>query len=132
VAVNVTLSPVVIVDAETTNESMVGPTEVGENVMAVDIACPCTAIVPKAGFDVYPVTEPTVNETVPFGSENTIVLAVDVLVFPANATDHEVPGGSPASANVTSYSGGGATVNVIDVLTPAPFTVTDPDGGEAM
>jgi hypothetical protein len=32
----------------------------------------------------------------------------------------------------TSYVGGGTAMKVIDVLTPPPLTVTEPDEGEAV
>jgi len=78
------------------------------------------------------VTGPTAYEYVPSASEKMIVLVVDVRVVPPRATDHEVPVGSPVSVKLTSYVGGGTAVNVIDTLAPPPFTVTDPDEGEAV
>jgi len=69
---------------------------------------------------------------VPFASENVIVLIVEVRVVPLKVTDHDVPVGSPVSVKLTSYLAGGTAVKVIDRLTLAPLTVTDPDAGEAM
>jgi len=56
----------------------------------------------------------------------------DVRGTPSRVTDHDVPIGSPVSMKLTGYVGGGTAVNVTGVLTSAPFTVTDPEEGEAV
>jgi len=70
-----------------------------------------------------------VYANVPFASENAIVLVIDAWVVSLRVTDHEVPGGSPASANVTTYV---TAVKEMATFRGAPFTGTDPEEGEAM
>ena len=57
--------------------------------------------VPDDGVDVYPLTDPTVYEYVPFGAENVMLLVVDESFVPLKITDHDVPGGKPDSSNNT-------------------------------
>ena len=54
---------------------------------------------------------------------------VEVLVELPRVTDHDVPEASPDSVNVTVYL---FCVNVTATFTLLPFTVTDPDAGEAV
>ena len=70
------------------------------------------------------------NEYVPLGSVNEIVLLLDVSVLLFNVTDQEVPDGNPDSANVTEYVFTDTGVNVIASFTLAPFTVTVPEDGD--
>jgi hypothetical protein len=63
---------------------------------------------------------------------NVIELPLESAVDPFSVTDHDVPEGRPVSVNVTEYSPAGIGVNVIARVTPAPFTGTSPEDGEAV
>jgi hypothetical protein len=80
--VRVTLEPRTNADAEAENELTVGGAGTTEKATVCIMSCPFNVIVPETGEAVYPVTEPTVYETVPFGSENTIWGLVEDRVVP--------------------------------------------------
>jgi hypothetical protein len=72
-------------------------------VMGSETSAPLTTTLPDAGLAVYPATEPTVYEYVPFAFVKTMDAVVEDCVLPARVTDHEVPLGRPLSVKVTSY-----------------------------
>jgi hypothetical protein len=75
------------------------------------------------GEAVKPIGGVTVNEYVPFGSLNMMVVVVEVCRVPSNVTDQRVPEGKPLSVKVTVYV---TRLNVTDSLTDAPFTSNEP------
>ncbi len=89
-----------------------------------------TFTVPDDGLHVYPLTDPTVNAYVPFGSWKVMVDVVELRVLPFRVTDQDVPEGRPLSVKVTEYfSPGGSDdlENVTATVFAAPFTVTLPE-----
>jgi hypothetical protein len=95
-------------------------------------ALPCTSIDPDPGAVEKPGTDPIAYAYVPSGIVKVMALPVEIWVVPARVTVQDVPTGRPVSVKLTSYVGGGTAVKVIDVLTPTPLTVTDPEDGEAV
>jgi len=73
------------------------------NVMFWLIFVPFTVMLPEDGDTEWPLIEFMLNEYVPLGSANEMVLVVDVSVVPFNVTDHDVPDGRPDSVNDTLY-----------------------------
>jgi hypothetical protein len=69
--------------------------------MENDWGNPFTWKAPPETEAAHPETVPGVYEYVPFGSEKTIEVEVDVMGVPATETDQLVPLGRPLSVKVT-------------------------------